>query len=77
MSTPIEIRVSKVRTDEYGVRPLDGTGYKASKYPEDGFVFGTNLPGSIPIYISKSDMKRIKGANPGQPITIDSWKVEG
>ena len=77
MATPIEVRVSRVKADEYGVRPLDGSGDKSVKYPEDGFVIRTNHPGSIPIYISKADMKRIKTAEVGEQLTIDSWKGVG
>ena len=74
MAIKAEITVSRVGMSAYGIKVVDGMGFKPLKYPEPGFVFQTNLPGSVPIYISRSDVKRIKQLKEGESWVAESWE---
>lgn len=79
MSNPIRVTARVVHVGEYVPRHIDGSGFRPLKIPETGYMFETQLPGQIPIYISMSDLDLLM-MNPnidnGLPVEIDSWRTE-
>jgi len=49
------IRITKVKADEIGRRPLDGGTFVNEPYPEDGFLIEQD--GAKSVYVRKSTLK--------------------
>jgi len=79
MSNPIRVTARVVHMGEYASRPIDGSGFRPFKIPATGYMFETQRPGQMPIYISMSDLDKLF-VNPdmdnGLPVEIDSWRTE-
>jgi hypothetical protein len=46
-----------------------------SEIPEDGIIVQVDCPGIPPLYISNTDITKVRRSKPGTPITSLGWDI--
>jgi len=76
MPMPVKVTGKRVRKDAVGCKPIDGMGFVADKFPEDGYVITMHLPGIPDIYVRDSDLKILKSSKDENDLPLLTWEGE-